>query len=154
MPVAINQSDLDPDDRPPEPGLQPHQKSDRDWWRAMRIGFSKRCPACGQTHLFTGFLTVRDQCTHCGTEWHHHRADDAPPYVTMFITGHVLFGGLLALEKAMQPPTWVHLAIWIPLTVLLSAWLLPRVKGAIIGLQWAHRMHGFGDGHDEASDAT
>ncbi|MEO1719218.1 MAG: DUF983 domain-containing protein, partial [Pseudomonadota bacterium] len=59
--------------------------------------------------------------------------------------GHVLVGGLLALERAVKPDAWVHLAIWLPLTVILSAYLLPRVKGALIGLQWAHRMHGFGE---------
>jgi uncharacterized protein (DUF983 family) len=40
---------------------------------------------------------------------------------------------------------WLHFAIWLPLTVLLSLALLPVVKGAIVGLQWALKMHGFED---------
>jgi uncharacterized protein (DUF983 family) len=30
-------------------------------------------------------------------------------------------------------------------TVALSLYLLPRLKGAIVGFQWAKRMHGFGE---------
>ena len=69
----------------------------------------------------------------------------------MVIVGHVVIAGVLVLEKAYAPPSWVHLALWLPLTVILSLWLLPRVKGALVGLQWALRMHGFGG---EADDET
>jgi uncharacterized protein (DUF983 family) len=94
--------------------------------------------------MFDGFLKVVDQCATCGEALHHQRADDAPPYVTMFIVGHVVIGLLLAVEKRFQPDLWVHLVLWLPATVILSLWLLPRVKGALIGWQWALRMHGFG----------
>ncbi len=68
----------------------------------------------------------------------------------MLIVGHVVIGGVLLLEKAAAPETWVHLLIWLPATVWLSLVLLPRVKGALVGLQWALRMHGFGGEQDEA----
>jgi uncharacterized protein (DUF983 family) len=80
---------------------------------------------------------------------HHQRADDAPPYFTMVIVCHVIVGGVLLLEQTYAPPTWVHLALWLPLTVIMSLWLLPRIKGSLVGLQWALRMHGFGGGADE-----
>ena len=94
--------------------------------------------------MFSAYLKVADRCPACAEELHHQRADDAPPYFTMMIVGHVVVGGLLVVERAYQPEMWVHLAIWLPLTLALSLWLLPRVKGALIGLQWAARMHGFG----------
>ena len=72
-------------------------------------------------------------------------ADDAPPYFTIVIVGHFVVGGVLALEKAFAPSMWLHSLIWLPLTVVASMWLLPRVKGALIGLQWALYMHGFED---------
>ena len=65
------------------------------------------------------------------------------PTFTILIVGHFIVGGVLALEKGFAPPTWVHLAIWLPLTLVASLWLLPRVKGALVGLQWALYMHGF-----------
>ena len=116
---------------------------ERSWSDAMRRGLNHTCPACGHGALYRGYLKVTPECPSCGEALHHHRADDAPPYFTIFIAGHVLVGGMLALEQYSHPPVWVHLVIWLPLTIVLCAMLLPRVKGALIGLQWALRMHGF-----------
>jgi uncharacterized protein (DUF983 family) len=116
----------------------------RDVMQAMGRGARCRCPACGEGKLYSKYLKVVHTCDVCGTDLHHQRADDAPPYFTMMIVGHVVVGGLLALEVAYHPPTWVHLAIWLPLLVIMSLVLLPIVKGALVGLQWALRMHGFG----------
>ena len=103
--------------------------------------------------MFHAFLKVSATCPSCGEELHHQRADDAPPYFTMVIVGHVVIAGILALEKAVAPESWVHMVLWLPLTVGLSLWLLPRVKGALVGLQWALRMHGFGGRTDETAEA-
>jgi uncharacterized protein (DUF983 family) len=117
---------------------------DRDPWLAVKHSWGQTCPSCGEGALYRKYLKVNDSCPNCGTELHHHRADDAPPYFVMSITGHVVVAGVLILEKMYAPPTWVQLAIWFPVLILLSLWLLPRVKGALIGYQWALRMHGFG----------
>lgn len=121
----------------------------RDVWRSMLRGFGLRCPNCGKGRLFRSFLKVADACPACGEHLHHQRADDAPAYFTIVIVGHIIVGGVLALEKASAPPTWVHAIVWLPLTLVCSLWLLPRVKGALVGLQWALRMHGFGGTADE-----
>ena len=116
-------------------------------WR----GFSKRCPACGTGPLFTGYLGTKPHCTHCGENLHHQRADDAPPYFTMMLVGHTVVPLLLLVEKFWHPDLRIHFAIWLPLTLIMTLWLLPRVKGAIIGMQWSLRMHGFGE-HQESSE--
>lgn len=123
----------------------------RNVWRAMGRGVAGTCPECGKGRIFGRFLKVNPTCDVCGTELHHHRADDAPPYFTMMIVGHLIVGGVLAVERAFAPATWVHMVLWLPLTVILSLVLLPMVKGALIGLQWALRMHGFGTGVDPAA---
>jgi uncharacterized protein (DUF983 family) len=119
-------------------------KAPRDTTAAFWRGWRQVCPACGAGRMYGRYLKVAHACTACGTELHHQRADDGPPYFTMFIVGHVVIAGLLIVEKKYHPETWVHLSIWLPLTAGLSLWLLPRIKGALIGLQWAWRMHGFG----------
>lgn len=116
----------------------------RDLTRALLRGFRERCPNCGEGRLFGKYLKVRDACPVCREELHHHRADDAPAYFTILVVGHFIVGGALGLERGLAPPTWVHLAIWLPLTLIASLLLLPRVKGALVGLQWALYMHGFG----------
>ncbi len=115
----------------------------RPWWPAMARGFMRKCPSCGKGNLYHAFLKISDKCPSCGEELHHHRADDAPPYFTIFIVGHILLPAIIVVEKVWRPEIWIHLSIWFPLTILMTVWLLPRVKGAVLGLQWALCMHGF-----------
>lgn len=130
----------------------PHQAIDalapRDTARAMWRSASGKCPSCGEGKLYRAYLKVADACGHCGEELHHQRADDAPAYFTITIVGHIVVGGALILERALAPATWVHMALWLPLTLGLSLVLLPVVKGALIGLQWSKRMHGFSGTED------
>lgn len=93
--------------------------------------------------MFDGYLTVRGTCASCGQVLSHHRADDMPAWATIFIVGHVIVGALVTVEFTWSPPIWVHWAAWPALTLLLSLLLLPRIKGAVVALQWALRMHGF-----------
>ena len=119
--------------------------ADRDVWLAMRRGLACRCPACGEGKLYSGYLKVAEACDVCGTELHHHRADDAPPYFTIFIVGHFVIAALLAFEEIWpEAPIWAHVIIWSVFIIASSMALLPIVKGALIGFQWANRMHGFG----------
>lgn len=124
--------------------MQPAEGQLRSWRQALGRGVLLRCPACGQGSIYGRYLKVRDDCADCGLGLHHHRADDAPPYFTMLILGHVLVPLALILERAAMPPLWLHFSLWLPLTLILTLVLLPRIKGALIGFQWAHRMHGFG----------
>ena len=111
---------------------------------AMKRGFLGRCPACAKGRLFGRFLKVVDHCEACGTEFHHHRADDLPPYIVIFIVGHLVGYGILMTETKLEMPMWVHLATWPALTLFLCLALLQPVKGAVVGLQYALGMHGFG----------
>ncbi len=116
----------------------------RDVGLSMWRGLCLRCPHCGKGRLFRAYLKVADSCPTCAEDLSHQRADDAPPYFVMFIVGHLIVAAVLMVEIEYAPPLWLHASLWIPLTVILSLALLPRVKGAVIGLQWAARMHGFG----------
>ena len=127
------------------------QIAKRDLGTAVRRGFIGRCPNCGEGRLFRAYLKVVDSCPVCGEDLHYQRADDAPPYITMLIVGHIVVAGVLAAEEAWpHSPLWIGAIVWIWLTFVLSLLLLPRVKGALVGYQWALRMHGFG-GSEEAA---
>jgi len=115
------------------------------FWRAFGRGLIGRCPKCGKGRLFTSFLKVAPACPACGEALYHHRADDFPAYVVIIITGHVVMPLLWVVETTYSPPTWVQLAIWLPVTLGLCLGLLQPVKGAIVALQWSIGMHGFED---------
>ena len=101
---------------------------------AMLRGLRNECPACGQGHIFQGFLKVRGECPHCSAPLGRVRADDVPPYFTIMIVGHIVVPLMLLVERQWAPPLWLHAAIFLPLTLFLCLALLRPVKGATVGL--------------------
>jgi uncharacterized protein (DUF983 family) len=133
------------------PAIAQEGAAERRLGLAMRRGFIGRCPNCGQGRLFRAYLKVVDACPVCGEELYHQRADDAPPYVTMLVVGHIVVAGVLAAEELWpNSPMWLGAIVWSLLTLVLCLLLLPRVKGALVGYQWALRMHGFGGPESDA----
>jgi uncharacterized protein (DUF983 family) len=121
--------------------------------QAMWRGFLGRCPQCGKGKLFRAFLKTVDRCERCGQEISHHRADDLPAYLVVFIVGHIVVGAFMGVEATTDLALWQHLAIWGPATVAACLLLLNPVKGAVVGLQWALYMHGFGGGEQDRLDS-
>ncbi len=111
--------------------------------RSMARGFLGRCPHCGTGKIFGRFLKVRPDCENCGLELAHHRADDLPPYIVIFIIGHIVGYFLLETEMNYDVPLWFQLTFWPIVTLIGSLALLQPVKGAVVGLQYALGMHGF-----------
>lgn len=124
----------------------------RDMKTAIGRGVRGRCPNCGRGRLFSGFLRVADECEACGEDLHHHRADDAPAYLTILIAGHIMLPFVLGVEDVFAPAIWVHLLLWGTLIPAVCLALLRPIKGGIVGMQWASFMHGFG-GSEARADA-
>ncbi len=127
-----NQDILMPQDRPLGP--------------AMLRGWRRQCPNCGAGPLLRGYLKVRDACPVCGEDLHHQRADDGPAYLTILIVGHLMAPAILIAFVHYRPDPLVLASVFSVATVALSLFLLPRLKGALVAIQWARRMHGFGGG--------
>jgi len=115
----------------------------RDVWTALKRGFRGRCPRCGEGKLFRAFLKVDNNCSVCGLDFTPHRADDLPAYLVIVIVGHLVVPLALLIETNYSPPVALQLEIYLPMTLILSLVLLQPVKGAVVGIQWALRMHGF-----------
>jgi uncharacterized protein (DUF983 family) len=129
-----------PFDNTPAP-LTP-QTNSGNWFKALRLGFRQLCPRCGRGQMFARYLKVQPICNDCGLALSSFRADDAPPYFTILLVGHVIIPAMLMLEQAAHPPEWIHAVIWLPLTMALTLLLLPRIKGAVIGWHWAAAIRG------------
>jgi uncharacterized protein (DUF983 family) len=119
-----------------EPGLK------QSWSTVLLRGLRHRCPSCGRGAIFGGYVRVNNQCDGCGLEFAAYRSDDAPAYFTIAIVGHFIVPAMLILEQASHPATWVHMVTWLPLTLAMTLALLPRVKGALLGVQWMLRVKG------------
>ncbi len=124
---------------PPAP-WQPDRAASINPWphppmlTAIGRGLLGRCPNCGKSHLFNGFLRVVAECSHCGAPLGLARADDAPPYITILITGHIIVPLLYMVDRMSEPPIWIMSAIFLPLTFFVALGLLRPVKGGTVGL--------------------
>jgi len=121
----------------------------RDVWQAMARGLRCRCPNCGEGKIFRAFLKVADKCSECGQDFSGHRADDLPAYLVIVVVGHIIVPIALWIETNYAPSMLLQLAFYLPFTLIASLLLLQPVKGAVVGLQWAFRMHGFDESRPE-----
>ena len=127
-----------------EQTLASQSPEERLLWPAMRRGWRRRCPNCGSGPMLRGYLKVRESCPVCSENLEHQRADDGPAYLTILIVGHLMAPMLMFVFVKWRPEPMTLFTIFSVGTVALSLYLLPRLKGAMVALQWAKRMHGFG----------
>jgi uncharacterized protein (DUF983 family) len=97
-------------------------------------GARGHCPVCDAPGLFRSYLRVRPECASCGAPVGLARADDAPPYFTIFAVGHLVVPPMLFAERAWQPPVWLDCVVWLPVSLGLALALLQPIKGATVGL--------------------
>ena len=127
-------------------------EAERPLIRSIKRGLLNTCPACGSGKLFRAYLKPVEKCASCQEEMFHERSDDLPPYIVVVVLGHVMLGGYLMTDTLFPHfYWWVHLVIWVPLSVIVALLILQPIKGGVIGLQWALRMHGF-SGEDDKID--
>jgi uncharacterized protein (DUF983 family) len=105
----------------------------------LSTGFAGRCPRCGEGKLFSGFLTTAPKCTNCGLDYSFIDSGDGPAVFVIFIVGAIVVGLAFFVEFNYQPPYWLHLALWIPLILILSLGLLRPLKGMMIAQQYHHK---------------
>ncbi|HMB75715.1 MAG TPA: DUF983 domain-containing protein [Kiloniellaceae bacterium] len=103
---------------------------------AVMKGLRCRCPRCGIGPLFGSYLTVADRCSHCGLDLSKQDSGDGPAIFVIFILGIVIVPAMLLVEVKLEPPIWVHFAVW-PVAVIGGALaLLPPMKGLMIAMQY------------------
>ncbi|MDE2183372.1 MAG: DUF983 domain-containing protein [Alphaproteobacteria bacterium] len=104
-----------------------------------RTALLARCPRCGQGKLFDGYLQLGKQCAHCGLDYAMFDAGDGPAVFVILVVGAIVCGGALFVEFTYQPPYWVHAALWIPVTTVLTFALLRLAKSLLLVLQYKHK---------------
>jgi uncharacterized protein (DUF983 family) len=127
--------------------IEAKKLEDRSMGSAMWRGSLCKCPHCGQGRMFSGYLKVVDQCDSCGEQLNLHRADDFPPYIAIMIVGHLLVAIMLHMEMVWHVNPLTYLYTMVPLAIIMPLAILPSIKGAIVGMQWAKYMHGFDPAH-------
>jgi uncharacterized protein (DUF983 family) len=107
-------------------------------------GLRCRCPRCGVGKLFSGYLKVAPACSKCGLDLKFADSGDGPAIFVIFLVAPIVILLALAVGAVFNPPPLVHLALWIPTTIILSLALLPPFKGVMVAIQYKHDAH---EGH-------
>lgn len=90
------------------------------------------CPRCGNRTLFAGPIQFAPACRACGLDFSAFNVGDGPAAFLIFGVGGLVTALAIWLELAASPPWWLHILLWLPLTVALTlaglrvakAWLL------------------------------
>lgn len=110
---------------------------------AMLRGLRQRCPNCGEGQLFTRYLKVAPACASCGQSFAPQKADDGPAYFTILVMCHIAGFMLHFMIVYTEFGPWMTALLVGAVVLAGSLWMLPRIKGLMIGWQWADRLHGF-----------
>jgi len=102
-------------------------------------GIRRRCPCCGKGKLFSGYLKQNNQCEVCGEDFSDIRADDAPPWLTILITGHLLAPLVLYFVKNDPLPEVIELGLLVTAILICIGGILPFAKGFFIAAIWLTR---------------
>lgn len=105
----------------------------------LRAGLTSSCPRCDKGRLFSGFLTIAPKCDHCELDFRFADSGDGPAIFIILFAGFVVVTAALAVEVIYQPSYWIHAALWLPLTALLSLGLLRPFKATLVALQFRHK---------------
>jgi uncharacterized protein (DUF983 family) len=106
---------------------------------AFSTGLASRCPRCGDGRLFQGYLTVAPRCEACGLDYSFADSGDGPAVFVTLIAGFLVLGLALAIDTAYEPPLWVYIVFFLPLTVLICLGMLRPLKSLLIALQYRNK---------------
>jgi uncharacterized protein (DUF983 family) len=105
----------------------------------LLAGLAGRCPNCGEGPLFDGFLKVSSTCEACGFDLGAADSGDGPAVFVILVAGFIMAFAALVTEIKFHPPVWVHLVIWLPLTLVVCLGLLRPFKGAMLAAQFMNK---------------
>jgi uncharacterized protein (DUF983 family) len=115
---------------------------------AARNALLGRCPCCGQGKLYRAYLKQVDACSACGERFGHIRADDAAPWLTLILVGHIFVPVMLVFVAMSTLSTWTLAVLWSAILAGLCLAILPRAKALFIALLW---QTGAGEGKQKTA---
>jgi len=109
---------------------------------AMRRGFLGRCPNCGRAPLFQSYLKQVQSCPACGADFGSIRADDAAPWLTLIVVGHLFLPLIFFVDLGALMPFWIGVTSWAAFFCGVALVFLPRAQGLFIGVLWVTHAPG------------
>jgi uncharacterized protein (DUF983 family) len=97
------------------------------------------CPRCGAKTLFSGPVKFAERCRACGLDYGKFNVGDGPAAFLTMIVGALVVILALTLQLAVEPPWWVHVMLWVPLTTLGVIGGLRLAKAALMWSEYRQK---------------
>lgn len=115
--------------------VQPHSDSEGQPGLVPAALFGL-CPRCGARSLFEGLATFSPRCRACDLDLARFNVGDGPAAFLTMVIGALVVGLALWVQLAFDPPFWVHIVLWVPLTALAVVWGLRAGKAALLAAEY------------------
>ena len=106
------------------------------------------CPKCGERTLFAGAVGFAARCQACGLEFARFNVGDGPAAFLTLVVGALVVVLAITVQLAFAPPFWVHVVLWVPLTILAVVLGLRVSKAALLAAEF---RRGAGEGRRRKS---
>jgi uncharacterized protein (DUF983 family) len=97
------------------------------------------CPQCGTKTLFATVTRFSAKCRVCALDFTQFNVGDGPAAFLILIIGGLVTAFAVVTEVKVHPPFWVHIMIWLPLTVALVIVSLRIAKAALLVLEYRNK---------------
>jgi uncharacterized protein (DUF983 family) len=102
----------------------------------LEVALRGLCPRCGAPGLFANFLRFADRCRGCGLDYGSFNVGDGAAAFLILIVGAMISILAITVELKFSPPLWLHLLLWLPLTLILTVVLLRVAKALLLALEY------------------
>jgi uncharacterized protein (DUF983 family) len=97
------------------------------------------CPRCGARTLFAGLTRFADRCRACGLDLTRFNVGDGPAAFLTLGIGAIVVVLAVWLQLSVEPPWWLHVVLWVPLTVGGVILGLRVAKAALLQSEYHHK---------------
>lgn len=105
---------------------------------ALKTAVLGLCPRCGMPGMFHHIASFANRCRACDLDYQSFDVGDAAAPFLIFIVGTLVIGLAIWLELSRSPPWWLHVLLWVPLTLTLTIVLVRIAKGLLLTYEFRH----------------
>ena len=90
-------------------------------------------------HIKNFFIPAPHKVTECDLDLRGNDAGDGPAVLVILALGAIIMMLVFWVEFRYEPPWWLHVLIWLPVTFGLATWMLRFLKALLVAQQYIHR---------------
>lgn len=95
------------------------------------------CPRCGAQTVFEELVRFQPRCSACRLDFARYEAGGRFSAVITFLLVMVLIGVSMLVDGLFNPPFWLQIILWVPITIAGVIFAVRYAKSAWLALRYA-----------------